>query len=308
MREVLVSINAFKSRIGLCIFFSISCFVLKSQVKNGGFETWRTVHPAQDSIPNFWFSYELVTVQNQCGQRTALKTSDAFTGNSAIILEPNSFCDVLPGRVYSIEDIPVSGSVRGDYVGDAYATEQLPKEVSFYYKYQPIQLGDSVSAKALVYHYNEEGQSIDTIAYGETYIVTAVDDYSQHKYDLKYVKNPEPGKDIRFFLDFTTSETIGTKFWLDEVEISKTWIGIPLLEEMETVLVIFPNPSQNTFQLHLPEHVVPSAIELFDAVGNLVKEFPIETRQFQVSELKPGSYYLSVSSKKSLYRAKIQKR
>lgn len=300
--------TSFQIKFSIFIIAGILSFTLKSQVRNGGFEEWRNVSPASDSIPESWFSYELVNGLNTCGQHTAIKSDVAHNGNSAMLLEPYYFCELLPGRIYSIEDIPISGSFRGEYLGDTYKVDTLPESISFYYKYQPKIAGDSVVAKALVYHYDDENKTIDTIAYGETYITKVANNYTQHQYKLDYHKSPERGKDVRLFLDFTTSKTLGTKFWLDDVSINAVWTGIELMNAGVNTLNVYPNPVNDYFQINLTANLNPKAIELFDAAGKVIKTFPVLTNQFKISELKPGIYYLRINTETAIYSAKIQKK
>lgn len=68
---------------------------------------------------------------------------------------------------------------------------------------------------------------------------------------------------------------------------------------------IFPNPSQGTINIKLPEKLInkTSIIEVFDSTGRLVfyKELTLENETKRIENLTPGFYYITISTNSSRY-------
>ena len=77
---------------------------------------------------------------------------------------------------------------------------------------------------------------------------------------------------------------------------SNTNIGLTLLEEMDSKIKIFPNPSQGNITVEIAPTMIGNEIYLFDANGNKVRSFRASQKlnQLDIALLSPGVWYLSI--------------
>jgi hypothetical protein len=73
----------------------------------------------------------------------------------------------------------------------------------------------------------------------------------------------------------------------------------------ERTLNVYPNPAHGEIYLEYPKDFLIAKIKLYAITGRLVKTFPKEEKQLNISSLPPGLYILYVEANGKKFREKI---
>jgi photosystem II stability/assembly factor-like uncharacterized protein len=76
--------------------------------------------------------------------------------------------------------------------------------------------------------------------------------------------------------------------------------------DFQDAVTVFPNPANNSLQIHLKENLNPTALRMYASTGELSLEKAF-TSSLDITELKPGVYFLEILMESALIRKKIIK-
>lgn len=272
----------------LILISILSSFSVKSQIKNGGFEQWDSTMASLNLPARHWkfFAPFVGNCQSYPNGRIAsgIASAEAYKGELALMIEPFVCGNRFPGLVW----ISTNHDTIAPY-DKAIVIEDLPKEVSFFYKYSPAE-NDTLNGHALVFHYNQATKTKDTLAFSHFTIIDAQPDYIEKKVEVLY-NNWPTGGEVFFQLKFETAKVLDTKFWLDEVSISKTYTKLNNKLDSENQWSVYPNPAKRYFTFKKDKGI--EKIELYNLQGKLVKSFPMDINSdiYKIDDV-PKGYYI----------------
>ena len=90
----------------------------------------------------------------------------------------------------------------------------------------------------------------------------------------------------------------------DSVEEVQTACALGISDNQFTELKIYPNPANNTFNISGLEE---GEIEIFDSQGRSVKQMNIGEKEYSISELSSGVYFLKITSEDSSVTRRLVK-
>ena len=226
-------------------------------IPNNSFETWA------NNNPDKWGTLNSVT--SSFGVYTATQSSDAYAGNSALLLENKSvpFVGVAPG-------VAVTGTINtSTYTAEGgFAYASRPAMLTGYIKYSPA-TGDSALITVLLHKWNTSTGTRDTI--GGTVFVTGTmsSSYTQFTAPILYKSNGVPDTAI-ITLSATktyTSAPVGSKLYVDALDFV-AGSGISEQQAAEYNVKVYPNPAADKISFQLP--FAGLQLQIFDATGSLV--------------------------------------
>lgn len=83
------------------------------------------------------------------------------------------------------------------------------------------------------------------------------------------------------------------------------FVNTDISEDTRGSIQIFPNPAKNTISIFNPEKIMFESVSLFDISGQRVIEFDPKSTCFDVSNLKPGIYFLKIINRNEQVTKKI---
>lgn len=89
---------------------------------------------------------------------------------------------------------------------------------------------------------------------------------------------------------------VATLYIIDDASINS---------QLETSLILSPNPISNDFSISGIEQIV--SLSLKDVSGKLIKTFDVQEKNYSISNLTSGVYFLEVSDEKRTYMIKVIK-
>ncbi len=192
----------------LLVFIAAKIFAQEVQLTNNDFEEW-----SDNQHPTGWNT----EIYNQgITIYTAEKTTDAYSGNYAVLLETQRIVtnDIVPGMIQlgrlNIDDLVPEGAV--EFNGGR------PTGYKAYVKYFPVG-GDSLVTFLYLVRYNDETGKVDTIGGSLLYLTDQIPEYKELIVPIYYVKDGDPDSiNIGFFSSgFAPHE--GSKLYVDKIEL-----------------------------------------------------------------------------------------
>jgi hypothetical protein len=291
----------------IAILVIVSPLILNGQqVLNGGFEDINpNVSNPSDPYPEHWGSFHL-TSSSLCWAipQTGVISTDSHSGEYCIKMETlDCFGDDLQEEGgYSIYH-PLTGFP--DAISVPYS--ERPDFFSFYYKFIS-QGGDSAKANVLLFNYDSitpeltPWERIDTVGYAEQYITETVTEYTQFIAPIEYVSVDFPSFINVIFRTGVDCEIedchTGTTLWVDDVDVSGGTLSTVDTEHWSRNISVYPNPTTDAFRIKAENGTEIESITISDYLGREIKTWPEPQDNYPVSELKQGTYFVTVHSEK----------
>ncbi|MES2560193.1 MAG: T9SS type A sorting domain-containing protein [Bacteroidota bacterium] len=272
----------------LTLFFCCIFFTSSAQLPNAGFEEWDSasvVNGVKIYNPVNWYSRNADMVGIGRTSPVSL-TKDAHSGSYAIKIT-TSFDDndELAGTLSSGSKAPFGDPKQAAFEEKFKLTGRI-KSYSAWYKYTPATEMDSFTVRIAFYLRGK--------AYGAAYFTGgATNVYKQFLWTLTYPDNIEMADSAKFLIfssKYTGNE--GTELILDDIEVQyKTPTGIE--DITQPAWSVYPNPAEDKMNLFgIPPKV--RAIVVANSQGTVVKEPELTQNSIDVSDLKPGFYWLTL--------------
>jgi hypothetical protein len=119
-----------------------------------------------------------------------------------------------------------------------------------------------------------------------------------------------PAGDYELFLNMYLCASIGCVSWdtlYRNIEFTVTEVNS--LFEINNIydkpIKVYPNPALNQINIKYPNDLIISSIKLYAITGRLIKTFPKEEKQLNISGLPAGLYILYVEANGKIFREKI---
>ena len=66
-------------------------------------------------------------------------------------------------------------------------------------------------------------------------------------------------------------------------------------------LVLYPNPSSDKINLSVPQNFEPTKYQIFDIIGNLIKEDKYNDKEIDISDLQKGLFFVRVIDRNNIF-------
>jgi len=267
---------------------SISFLNSPQPFPNGSFEDWTAMDVEE---PDDWTTVNFGTIG--LGLYSATKTTDSYEGNYAIRIESTK---TLWGDTIGFITNGIFGN-NGPESGMAVSAN--PQKISGYYKYFPIGQ-DTAYAGVFTYKYNSMSDST-TMLSSMIIPLTANSSYTYFEIPLTYNLLPVADTVNIFFAanNMDNSTTIGSVLFIDSLNISYFLLPVEIQtvnNNSEYAISIYPNPVQDI--LNVPaQSKEEKFIQIYDAIGEIVKESSINKNCINISNLLNGLYLYKITDK-----------
>lgn len=109
------------------------------------------------------------------------------------------------------------------------------------------------------------------------------------------------------YLAWVNDYTNGNLLSVDDINVTATPL-MSVSDFSKKSLTLYPNPTDNYFQLN-SNNEKPESVKVYDLSGKLIKEFSdLNSEKYDIANLKPGIYNVSVQSSKSTQNIKLIKK
>lgn len=224
----------------LVIFTLLVTRTFSQEIPDGDFETWTSITQGnanyEEPAGDWWGSLNNLRLLG--GPVTLTKTTEAYTGNYAVMLETIAWGNdlVIPGILtagYFDATAPITQNL---IQGRAYT--KRPVSFDGYYKYLP-QTGDTCGIYANLTKYNETTGKTDTIAEASFAIDETISEYSKFSITFEYRNEETPDTLNIVFTSSLSGQNlsgqVGSKLYIDNISmnfsnsIEKTAAELPFL-------------------------------------------------------------------------------
>ncbi len=253
-----------------CAIFNTA---IAQDIPNGDMESWIPV-AGYDSLVDFTstnsFFFPTINVT---------KVSDAHGGSFAVRMEGTTWLGVfpVPGGIGTNAEVNLTTFT----LSGGYPYTQRPVAFTGWYKYAPVN-NDSCIFLALFTKWN--GTKRDTIGIAPYFGKSTDGLYKQFLTNILYLSPDNP--DSAFVLALTSSAfltaQIGSVLYADDLNFTFN-VGIPEVKNSAMVLDAYPNPARDQFTIELEDHQAVAAIELYDVLGNKVKQLKVTSKNTVLS-------------------------
>ena len=284
---------------------------------NEGFATYLNAMAIEKLRPNDWAGWKKSTVQNITGQ----------SGGSVFVYDTTSVNRIFDYRLsyqkasyllhmlrWVMGDEAFLEGIRAYYndpeIANGFAsTPQLQKhleaaaDTSLQQFFSDWLYGEGYPVYSLTYWQNGAGELTLKLSQTTTHSTAVffempvpVRIYSMDgssKLDLR-LNNQINDQQFTFEPGFeVASIEIDPDYWL----ISKTAQIVSVPPDSKTQQVdIYPNPANQELIIKVSSEIKPEVIRIYSSNGNLLKQFPGELRQFNVSDLSAGVYIIEIKT------------
>jgi hypothetical protein len=97
----------------------------------------------------------------------------------------------------------------------------------------------------------------------------------------------------------------GTTLIIDDVSVSGGTLGIDSKTNLESAIMVYPNPAHDVLMIKKPENIQLQQISLYNNLGREIIQFKKQQTTLNVSGLKPGLYFLKLHTDKGVIVKKI---
>lgn len=287
----------------LCMAFITMAAV--AQDKNLNFENWEDSGndpPFNWEQPENWTSSNSLTEFTYAGVQ---KSDDTQDGDFALKMQsvnisgglPSIVCLGEPELIADFEN-PSVNLITGGLPVDS--PEGTYLSLSGHYKFNNNNVLDSAYAVVILKKYNLTDNKIDTVALGKKSF-GQVDTYTTFNIPLEYT-NSSSFADSIVVAFFSTKPTdpyapdfTASGFLVDNVSITSP---LSVTENETERVVMYPNPAYDRVVLedNTQEYF------LYNANGAITKQLAIGQKEFSVSDLDNGIYYLKNKNKDTVQR------
>jgi hypothetical protein len=276
----------------LILFFLAALTPVFSQyIPNGDMEDWTTI-ATYDSLDH-WTSTNLFFAPTV----TVTKTMDAASGTYAARMNGTTYLGIfqVPGGIGTGAKVNIlTLSVTGGY-----PFTQRPDAFTGMYKYAPSN-GDSCIIMALLTKWNGSGR--DTIGIAPLISDAALTAYTPFNIPFIYLSTDYP--DSAFVLALTSYNLLGAQaasvLFVDDLDFT-IGTGVGDQPQQSEIVTAYPNPAKDFFTIDLKSVHKAASIQVFDLLGNKVKEMKIESNTVKIntSNFENGLYFYRLNDENS---------
>ncbi|MBK9730219.1 MAG: T9SS type A sorting domain-containing protein [Chitinophagaceae bacterium] len=271
-------------------------------IPNGDMETWIPV-AGYDSLVSFTstnsFFFPTVNVT---------KDTDAHGGSFAAKMVGTTWLGVfpVPGGIGTNAKVNLTTFT----LSGGYPYSQRPVAFTGWFKYAPVN-NDSCIMLALFTKWN--GTKRDTIGIAPYFGKGTAGAYQEFYTNVLYLSAENP--DTAFVLTLTSSAfltaQVGSVLYIDDLNFTFN-TGVNEVKNVDQVIAAYPNPARDRFTIELKDNHDAVSVELFDVLGNKVKQSKVTSNSivFSTSSLVDGLYFyqLKDANDKSLVSGKFSVR
>lgn len=233
------------------------------QIPNNSFETWNSI--SGYSTPANWDNLNQITFSS--GIYTCLKGTPGNPGSSYLILISKS----IPGRGVA-PGIAVSGKLDTSTYKPlcGYPFTNRPQSLNYNIQYMPYDPSDSSSVKVLLTKWDTITSSRDTIAYGASYYNAMAHSWFLGSTYLNYISGDAPDSALIVLSSSSSNPQNGSYIYLDNLQFNGNVIGIEEQSINQSDVVIYPNPSFESFVAEIKTNVDKAEINISDVFGKQI--------------------------------------
>lgn len=237
--------------------------VSMAQIPNSNFENWSTINGYQS--PDSWDNLNQITFSN--GIYTCFQGTPGNPGSSYLVLMSKS----VPGRGV-VPGIAVSGKLDTSTYKplSGYPFTNRPQSLNYNIQYMPYDPSDSSSVKVLLTKWDTTTMLRDTIAYGASYYNAMAHSWFVGSTYLNYQSGDAPDSALIVLSSSSKSSKNGSYIYLDNLQFSGSVIGISEQSKNQDEIVLYPNPTTESFTMELKNNVDEAEINVYDIIGKQV--------------------------------------
>jgi hypothetical protein len=249
-------------------FYLICILMLKikavvGQIPDNSFETWNTM--SGYSTPANWDNLNQITFSS--GIFTCSQGTPGNPGSSYLILMSKS----VPGRGI-VPGIAVSGKLDTSTYKplSGYPFTNRPQSLNYNIQYMPYDPTDSSSVKVLLTRWDTTTLLRDTIAYGASYYNAMAHSWFVGSTYLNYQSGDAPDSALIVLSSSSSSPKEWSYIYLDNLQFSGSVIGINEQSINQEDVLIYPNPTIESFTMELKNNVDAAEICVYDIMGKQI--------------------------------------
>lgn|GEM_PF-2045222 len=261
----------------------------QEQPINGGLENWlqKTSNGITFQEPQGWFSLNILSLVSY--PQTTLKTGDAHSGTSAVLLETKSgTMSNTPGLLTT--NLILTEQWEPVMERNLIPFSSRPVSLKFFFKANPM-TGDTNAMTLLLTRWNTTTLQRDTVGYADWENHQTISQYVQAEVTINYRSNYTPDSLAVLFSSSINGfdPVVGSKLYLDDISFSYQHTSVKHINAAQ-LIKIYPNPAKESFNIYAEKTV--DLIELYNVKAEVVKSVKAETSEINVDceGLKEGVY------------------
>lgn len=217
------------------------------------------------STPANWDNLNHITFSS--GIFTCSQGTPGNPGSSYLILMSKT----VPGRGV-VPGIAVSGKLDTSTYKplSGYAFTNRPQSLNYNIQYMPYNPTDSSSVKVLLTRWDTTALLRDTIAYGASYYNAMAHSWFVGSTYLNYQSGDAPDSALIVLSSSSSSPKEWSYIYLDNLQFSGSVIGINEQSVNQEDVLIFPNPTIESFTMELKNNVDAAEICVYDIIGKQI--------------------------------------
>jgi hypothetical protein len=270
----------------------------QTQLGNSGFEQWekRTFAGFEYQDPSNW--YTLNQLQKFGFDATTIKTNDAHSDSSAVLLSTTSSSfGNIPGLITGSPFLAADGSPDMNLNYRAFGDR--PQSIQFWYKSFP-ETGDQSAMYCLLTKWNNVTSSRDTVAEASWSVDSTVATYTHAMVPFEYKGSmPPDSMYILFSSSIDGFEPVpGSELYLDDILFNYAIGNNEVAKKVEVKM--YPNPAQSKLSIKGNQH--PMQVVIFDRMGKKVYEGKVESSESEIDlqTIPAGLYHVVLVQTESL--------
>ncbi len=264
------------------------------QLVNPGFEDWNKRSLSYHEDPVSWFT--LSPLKQYGYPSTCVKTTDAHSGNYAILLETKA------GPFSDIPGILTSGNMLGadnqpDFDHNFIPFNGRPSALHFWFKSTPA-LNDSVLCSIVLTKWNSTTMQRDTVAELYWQNKQVITTYTETSASFIYYSSEIP--DSMSFLFSTSTDAyspvVGSRLFVDDLFFVYNPSTFVQNNPESGQINFFPNPTHES--ITITHQLKQADLHIFDVNGNEVFTLPyiVSGSPVSVNQLKKGVYLMALTN------------
>ncbi|MEO6166537.1 MAG: T9SS type A sorting domain-containing protein [Chitinophagales bacterium] len=266
---------------------SVAGVSFSQNIPNGGMENWIEV-TGYDSLAGFTstnlFFYPTVNVE---------QSTTSHSGTYAAKMAGTTWLGIfpVPGGIGTNAKVNLTTFT----ISGGYPYTERPNAFTGWFRYEPVN-NDSCILLAVFTKWN--GTKRDTIGIAPYFGHSTNNTYKEFVANVLYLSPENP--DTAFVLALTSSAfltaQVGSVLYVDDLNFAFN-VGIPEVKFEEVVLNTYPNPARDRFTIELKNEHVVASVQLFDVLGNRVKQLKVESGSIvlSTSSLADGLYFYQLN-------------
>jgi len=233
-------------------------------IPNAGFENWLNMGTYED--PQGWAT--LNSVSNFGYPVFVTKTTDAYSGTYAIMLNTVSFIDPFTNAPDSMGGIALTGQMPGNFIIPGFPFTQRPVDLKGYYKYSPAS-GDSAFVFVTLTKWDTVSNSQTTIGEGIFFTDIPATSYTGFQIPIIYYSAAAPDSAVIYLFSGGNIPKPGSELKVDELAFTlpagtEEWMT-------STSVFVFPNPFNLFTIIHFGFTANHAELNIYNLCGQKVK-------------------------------------